>query len=150
VATIEHDAETTSRQRVALFALGGLAAVAVVALIIFLRRPPQMGADEEVFKTVDALYTAVRSQDDRRLADCEQRLAAHKAAGKLPKGAADYLDGVVTTARRGRWESAARSLYDFMLAQRREGAAPAAEANGRTAEHKGRPGKGKARPGGGR
>ena len=137
MATIDQDAEAGSRQRVALFALGGLAALAAVALIIFLRRPPQMGPDEEVFKTVDALFTAVSSQDEKRLADCEQRLAAHKAAGKLPKGAADYLDGVVATARRGRWESAAQSLYDFMLAQRREGGTE------RT-EHKPRQGKGKA------
>jgi hypothetical protein len=147
VATIEQDPDTTQRNRIALIALGALAAGAVVALVIFLRRPPQMGADEEVFKTVDALYTAVRSQDEKRLAVCEQRLAEHKAAGKLPKSASDYLDGVLAKARGGRWESATRSLYDFMLAQRREGHAHAAEGQPRTAEHKGRPAKGKSSPG---
>jgi hypothetical protein len=80
-----------------------------------------MGADEEVSKTVDALFTAVTARDEKLLADCERRLLAFKGAGKLPLEASGYLDNIISKARAGRWEPAAQSLYDFMRAQRREG-----------------------------
>lgn len=82
--------------------------------------PPQMGTDENVFKTVDALFTAVTARDEKLLADCDQRLHALKDAGKLPGETATYLDNVIGRARAGRWESAAQTLYDVMRAQRRE------------------------------
>lgn len=71
---------------------------------------------------MDALYTAVRSRDEKRLAQCEQRLASYRDAGKFPKASAEYLSGIIGTARGGDWQSAAKRLYGFMLAQRREGA----------------------------
>jgi hypothetical protein len=80
-----------------------------------------MGADEEVFKTVDALFTAVTARDEKWLGDCQQRLRTLAEGGKLPADAAAYLDGIIQTARGGRWQSAAESLYAFMKAQRREG-----------------------------
>src|SRR5262245_816942 len=123
MATTEHSPETASRQRVAVYVLGGLLAVAaLVAAFVYFNRPPQMGPDEDVFRTVDALYTAVRMKDEARLGQCEQRLHSYRDAGKLPKESADYLDGVIAKARGGRWESAAERLYEFMLAQRRDGA----------------------------
>jgi hypothetical protein len=99
-----------------------LAVLVIVFWFVWWRRPPQMGADEEVFKTVDALFTAVTSRDENRLADCEQRLVTLEAAGKLPPEARVYLDKVIRKARGGNWESAAQTLYVFMRAQRREGA----------------------------
>jgi hypothetical protein len=111
------------RQRTWVLALSlsafGAAAVAIVVLIW--SRPPQMGPDEDVFTAVDALYTAVRARDERLLADCEKRLSAYRRAGKLPAEAADHLDGVIAKARGGAWQSAAERLYDFMMAQRRDG-----------------------------
>ncbi|HJZ59003.1 MAG TPA: hypothetical protein VKE74_28930 [Gemmataceae bacterium] len=122
MATIEHDRETDNRHRVAWLVLGGLLVAGVlVAVIAAFGRPPQMGADEDVFRTVDALYTAVRTKDEARVAQCETRLHSYRDAGKLPRESADYLDGVIAKAREGRWESAAERLYEFMLAQRREG-----------------------------
>jgi hypothetical protein len=97
----------------------GIAVVAIVVLIW--SRPPQMGPDKDVFATVDALYTAVRARDERLLTDCETRLATYRQFGKLPEAAADHLDGVIAKARGGAWQSAAERLYDFMLAQQREG-----------------------------
>jgi hypothetical protein len=91
-----------------------------VVAILAMRSPPQMGADEEVFRTVDALFTAVTSRDERRLGECEQRLHTYRDAGRLPAGAADYLDEVIARARSGRWESAAGRLYEFMKDQRRD------------------------------
>ena len=95
--------------------------VLVVCWLVWRSRPPQMGADEEVFATVDALFTAVTARDEKLLGDCEQRLHVLKDAGKLIGDAADYLDDVIRKARDGRWEAAAETLYDFMKAQRREG-----------------------------
>jgi hypothetical protein len=80
-----------------------------------------MGADEEAFAAVDALFTAVTARDEKRLGHCERRLGALKDAGKLPGDASDYLAGIIKTARDGRWEAAAGRLYNFMRAQRREG-----------------------------
>ena len=122
MATTERAEAATSRERVAVYLLAGLLGAGVIAaLIAFLSGPPQMGADEEVFRTVDALFTAVTARDEKRLGECERRLRVCRDAGKLPPDPADYLDGVIARARGGRWESAAERLYDFMLAQRREG-----------------------------
>jgi hypothetical protein len=81
-----------------------------------------MGADEQVFASVDALFTAITARDEKLLGQCEHRLHALKGAGNLPGSAAGYLDGVIQTARKGRWQAAAETLYSFMKAQRREGA----------------------------
>jgi hypothetical protein len=103
--------------------------VGVVALAIVLiggwyfwpRTPSQMGADEEVFSSVDALFTAITAHDEKLLLQTEQRLKTFKDAGKLPESAAVYLDGVIQDARGGDWQPAAEDLYWFMKGQRREG-----------------------------
>ena len=112
---------STTRPAVIAAVVGALAVVLGVGFI-GCRRPPQMGADEETFKAVDALFTAVTARDEKLLGQCEQRLHGLRAAGKLPDGAADFLDGVIGKARGGRWEAAAEKLYGFMQGQRREGA----------------------------
>lgn len=110
-------------RRKLLFVIFGLLTVgAAVIVAAGLRRPPQMGVDEKTFKTVDALYTAVRNQDTKRLGECERRLHDYREAGQLPPAAAGYLDEVIRTARAGDWETATRRLYDFMRVQRREAA----------------------------
>ena len=81
--------------------------------------PPQMGTDEEVFKTVDALFTAITSRDQKQLDECDRRLIAHRDAGKLPKKSADFLESVIRQVRTGKWEPAAKRLYDFMYGQKR-------------------------------
>src|SRR4051794_9010589 len=95
---------TTRRAALAAGVLG--LAFLLACWLVWRGRPPQMGADEDVFKTADALFTAVTARDGKLLGDCEQRLQALKSAGKLPGDAADYLDGVIKKARDGRWESA--------------------------------------------
>ena len=116
-------ATTQTRARRAAVA-AGLGAAALLGLwSLGCGDPPQMGADEQVFAAVDALFTAVTARDEKLLGQCEQRLHGLRAAGKLPDGAADFLDGVTGKARGGRWEVAAEKLYGFMQGQRREGAA---------------------------
>ena len=115
-------AQATSGHRTAVKWLLGLGVVALVVAIYALSgRPPQMGNSPKVFDTVDALFTAVTAHDEKKLGDCEQRLKAYRAAGELPSDAADSLDGVIRKARGGSWDAAAARLYDFMLAQKREG-----------------------------
>ena len=98
----------------------GILAVGLIALTASrLMLPPQMGPDEEVFKTVDALFTALTSRDKQRLEDCEHRLRSYRDGGKLPAAAARKLDAIVKQAETGQWEKSAHQLYDFMLAQRR-------------------------------
>ena len=124
MATTE-PAERTDRSAVAVYVLAALAAVAVVVgLVAYFTRPAQMGTSEEVFRTVDALYTAVRNRDEKRMTECEQRLAGYRDAGTLPADAADDLAGIIAKARGGSWETAAERLYDFMRAQKREGGTP--------------------------
>ncbi len=101
--------------------IGIVALVAILIIYHYWSRPPQMGTSEEVFNTVDALYTAVRNQDDKRMSECEARLKGYREAGKLPENAANALDAIVRKARSGAWETAVVRLYEFMLAQRREG-----------------------------
>jgi hypothetical protein len=126
VATIEQTDQSVrvNRNRIAL-ALLGVVAIALLAVVVWSLWPvPQMGTDEEVFRTVDALFTAVTARDEKLLGQCEQRLHAYRDSGKLPKHAARYLDGVIAKARAGSWQTAAERLYDFMKSQRREGSHP--------------------------
>lgn len=110
-------------RRVAVVVLAGCGLLfGGFVLAALLNRPPQMGTDEEAFKAVDALYTAVRNRDEKRLDECERRLRGYREEGKLPAEAAGALDAIIRKARSGSWETAAERLYEFMLAQRREGA----------------------------
>jgi hypothetical protein len=132
--------ERNSAKTRAVLAAGGLGfAALLVCGFVWWTRPPQMGAEEEVFTAVDALFTAVTARDEKLLGQCEQRLNALKDAGKLPGDASDYLVGIIGKARAGRWESAAETLYGFMKAQRREGA----EEHRTKKKDKGRPNGGK-------
>jgi hypothetical protein len=110
-----------NRTQVAGLVLGVIAVGFVVALVMALRTPPQLAPDEGVFKTVDALYTAVRMRDEKRLGECEARLHVYRDAGKLPEDSAKVLDGIIAKARSGSWDTATERLYEFMRAQRREG-----------------------------
>jgi hypothetical protein len=83
-------------------------------------RAPQVGVDKESLKVVDALYTAVTSHNPTRLAQCESRLHTLRDEGKMPRRTADYLDGLIATARGGNWKAATHKLFDFMKAQRRQ------------------------------
>ena len=102
-----------------LVGLGGLFVVCSVAWIVWSRLPPpQLKADEQVFTTVDALFTALTSRDSKRLDDCERRLKSYHEQGKMSDAVAATLDGIVLQAREGKWEPASKKLYNFMLGQR--------------------------------
>src|SRR5437868_7295529 len=114
-------------RRIALTAgFAGTAVLLGVCWWAWWDRPPQMGSDKEVFKTVDALFTALTARDEKLLADCEQRLRALRDGGNLPEAAGTYLEGIIHTARASTWQTAAVRLYEFMPAQRRQGPPPLA------------------------
>jgi hypothetical protein len=114
-------------QKVSLLALGLLVALIAGRFALGFRSQPQLSASDDVFKTVDSLFTAVTAKDLTRLTECQQRLAEHQARGSLPAAAARRLSRIVAAAQAGEWESAAQRLYDFMQGQRRDrtvGASP--------------------------
>jgi hypothetical protein len=93
----------------------------ILAVTVLVRRwsiPPQIGSDEEVVKTVDALFTAITTRDLSRLEDCDQRLKSLHQSGRLPAKSAKALEGMIQQARGGQWEPAARRLYSFIYGQR--------------------------------
>ncbi|MGQ0633139.1 MAG: hypothetical protein ACT4QC_00900 [Planctomycetaceae bacterium] len=100
---------------------GGILALMGIAWVVWSHLPPsQLKADEQVFKTVDALFTALTSRDRTRLDECERRLKVYREKHQLPDSAATVLDSIIAQARAGKWQPAAHSLYDFMLGQRGE------------------------------
>ena len=100
--------------------LAGLRALMILVVIIRgMLSTPQLGTDEDVFRTVDALFTAVNSRNKNHLEDSAQRLKSYRESGKLPATAAKKIDAIIELAKSDRWSESAHQLYDFMLAQRR-------------------------------
>src|SRR5437016_403496 len=100
-----------------ILGIASLLAIALAARLYFAyRSQPQLPASDEVYKTVDALFTAVTAHDTQRLADCQQRLTGYKDRGSLPPAAAHRLDRIISLAHSGDWTTAAHRLYDFMQA----------------------------------
>src|SRR5262249_32028262 len=63
---------TKTRPAPLMVGLAGAAILLLVGWLVWGGKPPQMGADEAVFNSVDALFTAVTARDEKLLADCEQ------------------------------------------------------------------------------
>ena len=81
--------------------------------------PPQIGADKESFKTVDALYTAVGLKDPKLVDQCDQKLKSLRDAGRLPEDASRSLESIIAETKDGKWEEAQARLSRFMEGQRR-------------------------------
>jgi hypothetical protein len=81
--------------------------------------PPQIGANKEAFKTVDALYTAVGLRDTKLIDQCETKLKGLHEAGALPAAAWTSLDSIIAEAKEGKWEQSMERLSALMEGQRR-------------------------------
>lgn len=79
----------------------------------------QMGADPDVFKAVDALYTAVSLREAAKVDHCVTTLATIRDSGRLDRGPFDALDRIASEAKSGSWESAQTRLARFMRGQTR-------------------------------
>ena len=80
---------------------------------------PSLGPDKQVFKAVDALYTAVSLREPKLVAQCAAELTSLRDDQKLPAAAASALDAIIARAEAGKWEDAQNRLSDFMEGQRR-------------------------------
>src|SRR3954462_5111109 len=91
-----------------------MACPCLVVALIGCGGPPQIGADRDTFKAVDALYTAVSLRDPKLVAQCEARLRGLRDASKIPEGAFSSLESIIDAARDGKWEPAQERLSNFM------------------------------------
>jgi len=82
-------------------------------------KPAQMGSDPEVFRAVDALYTAVTRRRTPLLEQCAANVEKLRAADKIPEAAYAELNGIIERARDGDWKPAADRLHWFMRGQKR-------------------------------
>ncbi|MDG3005021.1 hypothetical protein [Paludisphaera mucosa] len=96
-----------------------LLAPAILAAALGCGGPPQIGADAEAFKTVDALYTAVSLREPALVDQCLAALKSLREAGKLDPAPCDALEGLAAEAKGGGWESAQSRLARFMRGQSR-------------------------------
>jgi hypothetical protein len=108
------EARTTTRRLVVT-----LAAAVLAQALGGCFGPPQIGADRETFKTVDALYTAVGLREPKLVDQCDEKLKGLRAAGKLPDDASRSLEAIIAQAKSGSWETALTDLSGFMEGQRR-------------------------------
>src|SRR5260370_42065447 len=97
----------------------GLTAALLALVPVGCGGPPQIGADKETFKAVDALYTAVGLRDARLVDQCQEKLKTLRGAGKIPEDAARALESIIVEAKGGKWEPAQERLSKFMEGQRR-------------------------------
>jgi hypothetical protein len=80
--------------------------------------PPQIGADRETFRTVDALYTAIGLRDAARVEQTGATLKSLRDAGKIPEQAYRSLESIIAESRERKWEPALDHLSRFMEGQR--------------------------------
>ena len=78
---------------------------------------PKFNANEEALKTIDALFTAINSHDEKRIAACKTQLEKHTQNGKLSSRAMLELTKCCEQATSGSWEDAARRLYRIIEKQ---------------------------------
>ncbi len=91
--------------------LAGTVVLALIAGWMTWMRTPQLEASEEALKTVDALFTAINSHDEKRVLACKTQLNKHTTNGKLSPKAMTELAKCCEQASSGEWEVAARRLY---------------------------------------
>ena len=99
--------------------LGFCCALMTLALIPGCGRPPQLGADKDAFRAVDALYTAIGLRDPALVDRSAATLARLRGEGKLTPAAGAALDAIIVEGKGGAWESAHVRLGGFMEGQRR-------------------------------
>src|SRR5262249_13868290 len=93
---------------------GGVLAMIGIALVIWSCLPsPKLQAEENVFNTVDALFTALTCRDRARLDACERRLKDYHDDGRMSDAVARTRESIIQLARDGKWEPAAKELYVF-------------------------------------
>lgn len=78
---------------------------------------PKLDAAPEALKTIDALFTAINSHDEKRIAICRSKLEDHARNGKMSNRAMAELAKCCEKATSGSWDDAARRVYHIILNQ---------------------------------
>ena len=79
---------------------------------------PQLKYDDQVFRSLDAMFTAVTARSNSKLNDCGHRLETLHDEGRIPEAAWNRISKCRELAHRGEWDTAARSLYQLIESQR--------------------------------
>lgn len=111
--------ELSTRAGRAVKPFAWLAAIVVAGVLVGCGSPTQVVQDPDAFKAVDALWTAVGAQRVDLIEQVDKQLDQLAVAGKLPAEGRKELKMISDTARKGQWESAARTLKWFIQGQRR-------------------------------
>lgn len=106
---------TIDRRSAGIVLLGAFA-----ALLSACSPAPQVLGDDECFKAVDALWTAVTARSPELVAQCTENLNRLHAAGQLSREGLDALNAVGELTRQGDWERAARDLRSLIRNQQRK------------------------------
>lgn len=80
---------------------------------------PQLADDDDVYASLDALFTAVTARREPLIVNCESKLVVLHSEGKIPEQAWTRISHVIELAKAGQWESSARELYRFIERQKR-------------------------------
>lgn len=78
---------------------------------------PQLEASDKALKTIDALFTAINSHDEKRVVSCKNQLELHTSNGDLSLQAMIELNKCCEQAISGSWENAAQRLYRIIEKQ---------------------------------
>lgn len=81
---------------------------------------PQLLDDDAVASELDAFFTAVTSKKPELLKASRERFTKLHAEQRLSPEGFERLSGIADQAESGKWEPAARELYDLIRAQRRK------------------------------
>lgn len=98
---------------------GAVALLLIITLTISGCSTPQVLGNEEVFSSVDALWTAVTSRKEDRLQSASEKLQELRQSGELSEAGWNALEPIIQQASAGEWEPAAKRLKRFIRAQRK-------------------------------
>ncbi len=88
-----------------------------IGLILFTGCGSYGEVSERAYEIATATYGACLAKDENRLAKIEELLNDQEFASDLSAEESDWILQMVTTARSGDWESAAKSAKQMMLDQ---------------------------------
>ena len=107
-----------STGRILLVSLASVLAVVTIAFAYWAwTATPKLQPSDEVYTSLDALFTAVTAHKSPMVETSATRLDALHREGKIPDPAWKRITRVIDLAKDGQWESSAKSLYQFIERQ---------------------------------
>jgi hypothetical protein len=94
-------------------------ALATALLLPGCGNPPQLGSDQQLWSTTDALWTAVSSRRSELVSKAAVKLEELNAVGALNDEAHKSLNEVIALTKAGDWAEARKDLRAFIEGQQR-------------------------------